>query len=247
MFCQKCGTENKDDASFCSKCRNELKSTKVETERKGIMGKLGKMGIPGFRSGKSWKMGLAFVGYFFIFMIFLAIISPNNSDTNAPLASQKSELSSTSGNVQQTIPETYSDIYHKLQECGTVIQCDDWVNSYLNKKKVRWNGTVVDANSEKAIVNVILIGDEQRESDSNGTVIRVIAPGTVSRRVYLFDISSVDLLKINKGQNITFIGQLKIDVDSFREHQSGLGQMSWSQAWDGRSPVNLYEVEIQNT
>ncbi len=24
MFCQKCGTENKDDASFCSKCGNTL-------------------------------------------------------------------------------------------------------------------------------------------------------------------------------------------------------------------------------
>lgn len=88
MFCQKCGTENKDDVKFCSKCGNDLKSPKVETERKGITGKLGKMGIPGFRSGKTWKMGLAFIGYFFVIMILLGSISPNNSDTNAPSTPQ---------------------------------------------------------------------------------------------------------------------------------------------------------------
>ncbi|MFZ3383605.1 MAG: DUF805 domain-containing protein [Candidatus Methanoperedens sp.] len=40
MYCAKCGTENKDDASFCSKCGNDLKSPKVETERKEISGKI---------------------------------------------------------------------------------------------------------------------------------------------------------------------------------------------------------------
>ena len=30
MFCQKCGTENKDDASFCGKCGNNLSSIKIE-------------------------------------------------------------------------------------------------------------------------------------------------------------------------------------------------------------------------
>ncbi len=96
MFCQKCGTENKDDVKFCSKCGNDLKSTKVETERKGITGKLGKMGIPGFRSGKSWKMGLAFIGYFFIIMILLASISPNNSDKNASPSTPQAQNSKAS-------------------------------------------------------------------------------------------------------------------------------------------------------
>jgi hypothetical protein len=73
MFCQKCGTENKDDGKFCSKCGNDLKSAKVEAERKGITGKLGKMGIPGFRSGESWKMILATLVYFFL-GIFILIV-----------------------------------------------------------------------------------------------------------------------------------------------------------------------------
>ncbi len=76
MFCQKCGTQNPDEGNFCSKCGNDLKST-IQTEKKGITGKLGNMGVPGFRSGKSWKMGLAFIGYFFIFIILLALISPS--------------------------------------------------------------------------------------------------------------------------------------------------------------------------
>lgn len=96
MYCQKCGTQNPDDGKFCSKCGNDLKSLKVETERKGITGKLGKMGVPGFRSGKSWKMGLAFVGYFFIFMIFLAIISPGNSDLNASSSAPQAQTSKAS-------------------------------------------------------------------------------------------------------------------------------------------------------
>ena len=95
MFCQKCGTQNPEDVKFCSKCGNDLKSTKVETERKGITGKLGKMGIPGFRSGKTWKMGLAFIGYFFVFIILLAIISPSNSDTNAPPSTPQAQNSKT--------------------------------------------------------------------------------------------------------------------------------------------------------
>lgn len=35
MFCQKCGTQNTDDANFCSKCGNNL-SFKPEIEKKGI-------------------------------------------------------------------------------------------------------------------------------------------------------------------------------------------------------------------
>jgi hypothetical protein len=55
MYCNKCGTQNPEGASFCIKCGNIL-SLKPEIERIGITGKLGKMGIPGFRSGKTWKM-----------------------------------------------------------------------------------------------------------------------------------------------------------------------------------------------
>lgn len=105
MFCQKCGTENKDDVKFCSKCGNDLKSSKVETERKGITGKLGKMGIPGFRSGKTWKMGIAFIGYFFIIMILLASISPNNSDTSGSPSTPKAQNSKASQSAPTPTPQ----------------------------------------------------------------------------------------------------------------------------------------------
>ena len=39
MYCQKCGIENEDDGTFCTKCGNSLKSYKVGTERKEISGK----------------------------------------------------------------------------------------------------------------------------------------------------------------------------------------------------------------
>ncbi len=45
-----------------------------------IAEKLGKMGIPGFRSGKTWKMIIATIGYIFIFMMLLAIISPTEEN-----------------------------------------------------------------------------------------------------------------------------------------------------------------------
>jgi uncharacterized membrane protein YvbJ len=48
MFCQKCGTENKDDGTFCSKCGNTLiipvEKTSIEkkepTEQQKAIGKL---------------------------------------------------------------------------------------------------------------------------------------------------------------------------------------------------------------
>lgn len=100
MFCQKCGTQNSDDDRFCSKCGNDLKFPKVETERKGITGKLGKMGVPGFRSGKTWKMGLAFIGYFFIFLILLAALSPS------PAHNSNSKISTTPIPTTKIVPET---------------------------------------------------------------------------------------------------------------------------------------------
>lgn len=75
MFCQKCGSQNPDDVTFCSKCGNNLKSVQVESERKGITGKLRKMGIPGFRSGTTWKMILAILVYIFIGIPILLIFS----------------------------------------------------------------------------------------------------------------------------------------------------------------------------
>ncbi len=96
MYCQKCGTQNPDDTTFCSKCGNDLKSVKQEKERNGITGKLGKMGIPGFRSGKSWKMAVATLVYIFIgipiILIFLGFVSAfvfgiGGTQTSAPTLS----------------------------------------------------------------------------------------------------------------------------------------------------------------
>ncbi|MBU4139958.1 MAG: zinc-ribbon domain-containing protein, partial [Euryarchaeota archaeon] len=47
MYCTKCGTQNSDDTSFCSKCGSNFKYIKPEIDRSGITGELGKAGIPG--------------------------------------------------------------------------------------------------------------------------------------------------------------------------------------------------------
>ncbi|MCZ7401694.1 MAG: zinc ribbon domain-containing protein [Candidatus Methanoperedens sp.] len=72
MYCNKCGTQNPEGASFCIKCGNIL-SLKTEIERNGITGELGKMGILGFRSGKTWKMVLATLIYFCVTFVGSAI------------------------------------------------------------------------------------------------------------------------------------------------------------------------------
>lgn len=46
MYCNKCGTQNPDDASFCGKCGNNLKSTKPEKKNSGIAAVLSLI-IPG--------------------------------------------------------------------------------------------------------------------------------------------------------------------------------------------------------
>ena len=54
----------------------------------GITKRLGKMGIPGFRSGKKWKMAIAIFGYFWIFIILLAMISGSPDKTPSQPSTQ---------------------------------------------------------------------------------------------------------------------------------------------------------------
>jgi len=50
-----------------------------------VIEKLGKMGIPGFRSRKKWKMVVAVIGYFWIFIVLLALITPSPPSTEKPV------------------------------------------------------------------------------------------------------------------------------------------------------------------
>jgi hypothetical protein len=148
-------------------------------------------------------------------------------ETNKEQVSTKTVTTPIGGNVQQTIPENYSEIYHKLQECGTSIQCDAWINSYLNTNRVQWTGRFVDATSEFAIVLVEFIGDPgvyYNEGDE--------------REIFLYDIPASDLIKLKSGQNITFNGQLKIKTDSSRLYDRAA-------RWEDSS-LQLYDVKIQN-
>src|SRR5665811_2111566 len=61
--------------------------------------------------------------------------------------------STTSKNI---IPETISEISQKiLVDCVTTIQCDNWIETHVNGKYVRWNGTVSDAKDNVLVVSVV--------------------------------------------------------------------------------------------
>lgn len=108
MYCSKCGAQNPDDATFCSKCGNNLIS--IKPEKKGITRKLGKMGIPGFRSRKLWKMALATIAYFFIGMTILGAIFGGNNNSNSP------SISPQIANSEKMINLTPEYIIPTLQE-----------------------------------------------------------------------------------------------------------------------------------
>ena len=73
-----------------------------------ITEKLGKMGIPGFRSGKKWKMAIAIFGYFWIFIILLAIISPSPESTTTQKVSPEKPI--------QTVKPTDIVTYDKTSQ-----------------------------------------------------------------------------------------------------------------------------------
>lgn len=91
MYCQNCGKEIDDKAEICIGCGVRVGSS--NNEDIGITKKLGKMGIPGFRSGKKWKIAIAIFGYFWIFIILLAIISGPPEKTPSPQATIKTVAS----------------------------------------------------------------------------------------------------------------------------------------------------------
>lgn len=132
MFCQKCGTQNPDNVTFCSKCGNDLKST-IQAERKGITGKLGKMGIPGFRSGKTWKMAIAIFGYFWIGLIVVAMFSGSSNTEIKTSTSQPPSLASTS------FPD-YGNLYCDRE--ATDLQKQTLFDEKYKDKYVKWTGVV---------------------------------------------------------------------------------------------------------
>lgn len=80
MYCKNCGKEIDDKAEICMGCGVRIVPSKREDI--GITNRLGKIGIPGFRSGKKWKMAVAILGYFWIFVILLAMISGPDNNTS---------------------------------------------------------------------------------------------------------------------------------------------------------------------
>lgn len=132
MYCNKCGTQNPDSASFCVKCGNNL-SLKPETERKGITGKLGKMGVPGFRSGKKWKMGIAIFGYFWIGLIVLAMVFGSSNTERKTSTTQPPSLASTS------FPD-YGYLYCDRE--ATNLQKQTLFDDKYKDKYVQWTGVV---------------------------------------------------------------------------------------------------------
>lgn len=111
--------------------------------------------------------------------------------------------STTSKNI---IPETISEISQKiLVDCGTTIQCDNWIETHVNGKYVRWNGTVSDAKDNVLVVSVVhhnLIRDGRQD----------YMPPSVP--VYLYDLSKNELLKFKNGDKVQFIGKINIKKSS---------------------------------
>ncbi|MDD5457758.1 MAG: DUF4352 domain-containing protein [Candidatus Margulisbacteria bacterium] len=176
MFCQKCGTQNPDDGKFCSKCGNDLKSVKVETERKGITGKLGKMGIPGFRSGKTWKMTLATLVYLFIgipiFSGFIAafVFGVSSSDTNTPSASQVKTSEATQQIAKIGDRVVAGDFAYTFNGMTTSKQIGEDVYGTFYGKKADGNFIILDVtieNVEKESKD-ILIGSYVKIIDDQG-------------------------------------------------------------------------------
>ncbi len=99
-----------------------------------ITEKLGKAGIPGFRSGKKWKMALAVFGYFWIFVIVLALLSP----TPSPQKVAKTELAPTLTPVSTATPPIQITIQTTMPTgTKTAIPIVTW------KEVARWEGQAI--------------------------------------------------------------------------------------------------------
>lgn len=112
---------------------------------------------------------------------------------------------STSKNI---IPETLSDINIKiLSDCGTTIQCDDWVENHINGNYVRWDGTVIDASNDMLSVSV----NYDFPSGSNGGKKTFVKNQAT---INLHGLSKEELLKFKKGDNTRFTGKINIKKGS---------------------------------
>ena len=82
MYCAKCGTENKDDASFCSKCGNNLNvdnsSSVSNIEKKGVKEQLHIISEEIEKLGTFYKIGFYIQGLaiWLVFSIYTLLIGP---------------------------------------------------------------------------------------------------------------------------------------------------------------------------
>jgi hypothetical protein len=139
--------------------------------------------------------------------------------------------STTSKNI---IPETISDISIKIfDNCGTTIQCDNWIETHINGKYVRWNGIVSDARDNMLIVSTehiipksqSMFGKEKKEQAT----------------IYLHGLSEEDLLKFKSGDMIQFIGKINIEKNSYGSQLTWFNMISPS----GAIKLELYDVTIE--
>jgi hypothetical protein len=107
------------------------------------------------------------------------------------------------------------ELESKLNDCSslTELQCDNWIKNEVNGKYFRWSGKVVDISSDGS-VDVFLNDD--------------------NRQAFLHDIKNQDLLKLNKGDFITFTGR----IDNVHDKMSLEYQIL---------TPHLYDVKIEET
>jgi hypothetical protein len=110
--------------------------------------------------------------------------------------------------TKNIIPETISDITDKiLTDCGTTIQCDNWVETHINGNYVKWNGVVSDATNDVLIVSV------QYNFPTGSIGGMKTYNKDAQANVRLHDLSKEELLKFRKGDKIQFTGKINIRKD----------------------------------
>lgn len=153
MYCSKCGTQNPDDAGFCSKCGNNFISIdKTAIESKGIKVKLGKMGVPGFRSGKTWKMVLATFTYLWIGLVFLAGFSEKSDQQIEPVPNQTYSQTQTTPSEKSTeiILKTYymnnimSGVYNQYSNLNMSLLRYEFINKGKKPVKLKFITEIQD-------------------------------------------------------------------------------------------------------
>jgi len=152
---------------------------------------------------------IKFIGAIILLFIILASMGDNNTNTVSKTTTP--------------ITDTYTEIGNKLRTCGTLLQCDTFVDSYVNTNRIQWTGVVADVGD-----NVLLYVSKEANNPN----------------VRLYGIDEPIRLKLKQNQEITFTGQMKLEK-SMTDNPYGSGRITWGDAW-GRKVLNIYNAEIQN-